>query len=312
MDNEVRLVKELKGKELSVAVGFWEKSDRVIHPKEIYQRQGPNRVVLHDPVTSVSAARRVMKEIVAKLRKEGWKDELTPDEQARVDAADNARGAAYNDREAAKRAAAQAKLNAFPKTKLDKKLAAAIAKPAKVTKLDLRGSKGNTLSMVPPSIVALKNLRVLLLDDNGLDELPEDSFWKLKALEYVSAARNKLTSMSWAAYAWKLRLLNVHSNRIEVANVGRRQKNFEIQMGDNPLTRLGWFPKTHTIGVDTKALFPLNDDRYEKPWKSVRLVHLYGRDLTANERTKIAKYFPKAELKYIGAARKGPLIQTKL
>jgi len=200
----------------------------------------------------------------------------------------------------------------FPKTNLDKKLAAAIAKPEGVEKLDLRGSKGNTLSMVPTTIASLKELRVLLLDDNGLDDLPEDAFWKLKALEYVSVARNKLTSMSWAAYAWKLRMLNVHSNQITVANVGLRQKNFEIQMGGNPLKRLGWFPKTHTIGVDTNALFPLNADRYEKPWKSVLVIHLYGRDLTTAERTRVAKYFPKATFEFVGAAAKGPKIQTKL
>ena len=117
--------------------------------------------------------------------------------------------------------------------------------------------------------------------------------------------------MSAAAYLWKLRCLNVHDNKIDVANVGHRQKNFEIQMGGNPIERLGSYPKTHTIGIDAAALFPLDDSSLDNPWPSVRTIHLYGRDATPKERKQVAKWFPKAQLEFIGPVKKGPKIVTK-
>ena len=188
------------------------------------------------------------------------------------------------------------------KPTLEQKLAAAIASPKGVTSLDLRGTKTEKLSSLPSSIGALKDLRVLLLDHNELTTLPQE-FEKLKALEYLSIARNQLTDMRPACYLKKLRLFNVHGNQLENSYVGQHQKDLEVHLaGNKRLANLGWFRATHMLGIDTDSLYPLNASRYEKPWKSVKLIQLYGRDLVPLDRNNVSKYFPNAQLKWMGYA----------
>lgn len=288
----VQLVREENGYKRWLLVDV-SQTNGMYYPMATPQLVGKNKSVLEEPVVSLKDVKPAMKKLMAKLSKEGWKEKLDAGQLARI----------------------KARQAEFPSNAIERKLATAIAKPANVTSLDLRGKPGNTLTFLPPTIKSLTKLRVLILDHNEIEMLPPE-FEQLKALEYFSIARNKLIDMRPASSLKKLRLLNVHGNQIDQNYAGAVQKDFEIQMGGNKdMARIGSFKATHTVGIDTDSLYPLDDDRYEeKAWKSVKRLHIYGRDLVPIDRKNVLKRFPNAEIKWMGYAdnRARPKIPTEL
>ena len=287
----VQLVREKAGKTTWVMVDIREDSPRKLVPRTTFEAWPVNRMKLEKAVTNWKDADAVALKLLDKLRKAGWKDKLSDAEQARV----KARIAAREAQERAEEDARQSEIAKFPKTALDRKLAAAIAKPNHVTSLDLTGTKGNKLSMIPPTIAKLTKLKTLILDDNDLEGFPEE-MEKLKALEHVSVARNKLVDMRPVCYLKNLKYFNVEDNRLVQSMAGNFQKNFEIRLAGNPIKQLGWFKGTRFLSIDTKALFPIGDRTDYDVYPAVKTIELRGRPPTDKERREAKKWFPKATL----------------
>ena len=188
---------------------------------------------------------------------------------------------------------------------MDPRLEAALANPAKVQVLDLRGSAKKKLTSLPPEIGTLVNLEVLILDDNALTELP-DEIDKCVKLRELHVANNKLTSLGQADFLRRLRVINAHGNLFKESTTGFTgyfAKDTELYFGNNPFTFWNVSPdKLALVALDTKVfLRNMNPKRYERPRPSLKEIHLYGEPPPKKIEAAIAKFLPNAVVKVFKA-----------
>jgi len=199
-----------------------------------------------------------------------------------------------------------------PKTSavLDPRLAAALANPASLRVLDLRGSGKDKLTSLPPEIGKLTNLEILRLDDNALESLP-DEIAKLKKLRELHVARNRLCSLDRAAFLRSLRLVNAHGNRfteVDHAFGEFQSAGMEVQFGGNPMRDFIFATqKLSVLGVNTEAfLRPTPPSKQLGAYPNVKEIHLYGKPLPDKELKAVATVYPNAKLKLFPRVEDGP------
>jgi hypothetical protein len=246
---------------------------------------------------------------VAKMRKEGWLDELPSDAQARIDARVAREEAAEQERE--KDLARRSK--AFPASKVDAVLAAAIANPNAVRELDLRPRGGEKLTVIPKTVKKLAALEVLRIEGNGLPELP-DELSGCKALRELRAANNAITDVPAGVRVQlkNLELLDLRNNRLE-SMYARSKVPMRLELGGNALepavqdlltrSSIGDFRKISHVSIDTDCMFPIDLSYFEVDFPGVKAlptesVVLYGRAPTDEERATLAKLLPKAKIEH--------------
>lgn len=242
--------------------------------------------------------------VVAKFRKQGFAEKLDDASANRVTRKKQKAASAVAKR-AAELAAAVA---AWPSTKLDKALAAAIAKPGAVKKLELVGNGKNVVTFVPPTIAKLTKLEVLRLDNNKLLALP-DEIEKLTKLRELYLANNRIQSLPGELRSLKnLAHLDVRNNELKRINF-RPKVVATLNVEGNALapavqylltrSMLGDHMKVRTFSVDTDILLPIDLDYLEHDYPRrtslpVTSITLHGRKPTPAESKTIAKLFPKA------------------
>ncbi len=246
---------------------------------------------------SEHATRPFLERAVARFRKAGWLDTLSAESLARVEL----RLAKIAAAAAARARDYQARVAAFPTSALDNQLAAAIAKPKGVTRLELRGDAKHRLTAIPSTIKRLVDLEVLHLEGNALPELP-DEIGKIKSLRELHLADNALTELPAAAwFLSRLVVLNLHGNQLrEISrSVGDYQKKgLVLQIAGNPLEARPElsFDKLGSLGIDTEQLFPIEDTTSQP----LAALDLYGRAPTKRELEVAKRAFPKAKIEHVG------------
>ncbi len=260
---------------------------------------------------TAKATQPLFLETVAKYRADGWAEELSPAARARIDA----RVAAEEAAERARQEDLARRLTAFPTSKKDHALAAAIAKPERVRELDLGGDGSDRVTVIPKTVKALGALEILRLDDAGLPELPEELF-ACKELRELHLAGNAIEDLPTRIWTLKhLAVLDVRNNRLR-SIYARPKSTMRLDVSGNPLepavqdlltrSAIGDLRKLTHIGVDTDCVFPidleyLEVDYHGKPLATASIV-LHGRAPTEAERATLAKLLPKARVEHVASS----------
>jgi hypothetical protein len=106
-----------------------------------------------------------------------------------------------------------------------------------ITALDLRNKKLDTIF---PAICRQKQLKVLLISNNRIQNLP-DSIGQLTNLQTVNLSSNKLTSLPVEVGKWtKLQFLSLYRNELTSlpVEVGKWTKLQSLELANNQLTSL--------------------------------------------------------------------------
>ncbi len=225
-----------------------------------------------------------------------------------------------------------------------KRLEAALAKPAGVTTLDLRGSPNDRLDELPPEVAKLTDLERLDVSHNALKALPPldgltklavldarsnqlevmPSFEKLKALREVYFGRNAIVEIDkWFAWMKQLERFEAHGNRIKYMPAGFSPSALvDLQLGDNDLSTecppKGGFiwtairlilqqKKLTRLGVDAYLLKA--PDNYFTAAKKLREVDVYGDDLSDAEKSALQTTMPKVKFNYGLSKSDGPRLE---